>query len=302
MCLVGLALAGCEWTGGGGSDGGSWSGRYNFVNFSGSYRGANGGGYIVTEYSTASAGGGGGTISGEEVGVGDGTSTAYAGGLQHFPVTPGSVVISLPGYTFTDNGSGVLVGSVPGTSGTIAYPSGGWSIDLGAGFILAGEKIRATYSYDSSSSGGSSTPPGSTVALYVFNVQQEGNKLRITDNNGCVYEGSFGSIRTTSGVDQDTANRTFSNGDQIIGQFEASGRSAANVQVQMTGNFQATVSGSQTTTSGGVSTTTATLTSRRILGTWIEEGGKTGDINGTAVDVTVTSSTTTSSSSSSSTP
>jgi hypothetical protein len=285
MTVVGLALMGCEWGGGGGgSDDNSWNDRYNFVNFSGSYRGANGGGYIVTEFTTASSGGGGGTISGEEVGTGNGTSTSFSGGLSHFPVIPGSVVISLPGYNFTDNGSGVLVGSIPGTAGSIAYPSGGWSIDLGSGILNSGVKIVATYSYTNTASSGSSTPPGSSSPLYSFNVQQEGNKLRLIDNNGCLYEGNFGSIRTTGGTDQDTTNPTYNNGDQIIGQFDASGISAANIKVQMTGNFQAVITGSQTTSAG----TTMTLAGRQILGTWIEEGGMTGDINGTAVDVSVT--------------
>jgi hypothetical protein len=137
----------------------------------------------------------------------------------------------------------------------------------------------------------SGTPGSSKVKIYAFNVSQEGNKLRIVDNNGSTYEGSFGSVRTTGGVDQDSTFPTYSNGEQVMGQFEASGRSAANVNVKMVGTFQAVIAGVTTSADGG--TTGMQLSDRRILGTWIESKGKTGDINGQAAPVSVSTATTT---------
>ncbi|MFO8067888.1 MAG: hypothetical protein R6U11_09940, partial [Bacteroidales bacterium] len=45
-----------------------------------------------------------------------------------------------------------------------------------------------------------SAHPGTTgITIYTFAVQQQGNKLSITDNNGSVYKGKFGSVETTGG-------------------------------------------------------------------------------------------------------
>jgi hypothetical protein len=141
------------------------------------------------------------------------------------------------------------------------------------------------------SGGGTSGTPGSThVTIYAFNVEQEGNKLRIVDNNGAIYEGRFGSIRTTGGTDQDSTTQTLNSGDQIMATFTASGESKAGIGVKMTGTFQAILSGVSSSSSG---TTTMTLGGRQILGTWIEDGGSTGDINGTAASVSASTTTTT---------
>lgn len=299
VCL-GIGLMGCEWQGGG--DGNSWNSRYNFVNFSGNYRGSGGGGYLVSEYSgTVVADNSGetsvGQVSGESGGSTEANRVLFTGQTDFKPVVPGtfSIVIGAVDGTASDNGAGVLAGSYKlgvtnlSASGWIQYDTGAWSLQLAPSGISADRPILLTYNYEigGSSGGSSSGTPGSTaVSIYAFNVQQEGNVLRIVDNNGSVYEGNFGSIRTTGGVDQDSTFATYSDGDQIIGQFEANGSSAANVSVHIVGTFQATITG--VTSSSDGSTTSMRLSDRRILGTWIESSGKTGDINGQAVPINVT--------------
>jgi hypothetical protein len=230
-----------------------------------------------------------------------------SGKLSYPPVVPGSVSItasgSLGSFSVTDDGSGNLGGSsfnVPGSSpvtvsGKIVYNTGAWYLNLGGNVDLSGSMdFTENYSQSVASGGsGSSSTPGSTkVTIYAFNVQQEGNKLRIVDNNGSVYEGNFGSVRTTGGTDQDSSNATFNNGDEVIATYEASGKSAAGIKVQMTGNFQATITGVSSSSSGGTTTTRMTLSGRRIMGTWIEDGGKTGDINGAASSTSVSTTST----------
>ena len=308
MICLGIGLMGCEWQGGG--DGTSWNSRYNFVNFSGSYRGSP----LVSAYS--STGGGGGTTAGGESYVNRSESqsrnvqlqSVVAGQMTYTPVVPGSVSITAfgdlggnsVGFSVSDDGSGNLAGAnftIPyqdpvSVSGKIVYNTGAWYINFGGNASLAGTMdFTETYSQSiaAGSTGASSGTPGSTkVTIYAFNVAQEGNKLVITDNNGSIYNGSFGSIRTTSGVDQDTVYPQYSNGDQVMGQFEAKGRSAANIDVKMIGTFQATISGVSASTTG---TTTMQLTGRQILGTWIESGGATGDINGQAASISVSTTT-----------
>jgi hypothetical protein len=307
MICLGAGLVGCEWEGSG--DENSWNSRYNFVNFSGNYRGQGGGGYLVSEYTTSpvsSGDTGSGTSYAPVTGEADGTAPAAQlvinGKLNYGPIKPGSVTVLFGNVgEFRDDGAGGLSGSYERAgnqkftgAGTIDYDTGVWTVVLEQNYPLDNPMpISVNYAYAVGSSGATtatSTPGSTKVSIYAFNVIQEGNKLRIVDNNGSVYEGGFGSIRSTSGTDQDTSFPTYSEGDQVMGQFEVSGRSAANITVKMVGNFQATISG-VSSSSGG--TTSMRLTDRRILGTWIEVGGKTGDLNGQAVPIVVSTTTTT---------
>ncbi len=305
VAAMSVALAGCEWSGGGGDGGGSWSSRYNFVNFSGSYRGSP----LVSKYS-ATSGSSSSSSSAGEVNVssenkGSIPATAFAGQCNLIPVKPGSVHLFISGGAdgqFTDNGSGSLSGTfnvgggvMLSASGTINYDNGAYGINLGvAGGPVVGRTVTITYTVLTGSgvtvTTTSAEPGSSKVTIFAFNVEQEGNKLRIVDNNGAVYEGSFGSIRTTGGTDQDSSAQSFKSGDQIMATFAASGKSKSGIGVKMTGTFQAVLSGVASSSSG---TTTMTLGSRQILGTWIEDGGATGDINGTAAAVSASTTTTT---------
>lgn len=280
MLVLSLAvtlLMGCEggWTSGGGVD--SWSDAYNWVNFSGVYRGIDGG-VLVTDY-TATPGTPGVTnaVSGENIDTGD-DGSMYSGSLNHESIVPGSVTIIAGGYTLTDNGSGVLSGG--GGSGTIGYGSGTWSIDMGSHIINSGVAIYANYEYTVAGSSGSGSAGSGTsgFTIYSFSVQQQGQTISIVDNKGCTYEGNFGSIRSTGGADQNN-QATPATGDTVTGTFEASGVSAAGFEVKMVGTFQGVV--------GAGSAGVFSLGNRQIFGTWIEEGGRTGDINGEASPITI---------------
>ncbi len=288
VAVLGVGLVGCEWSGSNSDN--SWNDSNSLANFSGHYVGWGNGGYLVSQYSTASSSTPGGTttIPGESVGTGDGVSTTFGGTLAHPPVVPGSLaIVAAGGFSFHDNGNGTLTGS-SGTSGTIVYQSGGWNIDLHGGILANGAAITASYAVTNSGSQGSNQ--GSTDPIYAFNVQQDGNKLKIIDNNGSVYSGSFGNFRTTGNLDSNSQNPTFVNGDQVLASFSASGTSAAGMHVNMTGTFQGIIEGVSTVTSiSGDKTVTKTsmvLNDRLILGTWVEDGGKTGDIKGNAPSVT----------------
>jgi len=284
--LAGLSFCGCDWSSGG--DGNTWSDRYNWVNFSGVYRGI-GGGKLVTDY-TATAGTPGVTnaVTNEQIDTGEGNDpgspTAYSGTISKRPIVAGSLTITAMGYTFTDNGSGALIGSIGGTGGSINYGTGSWSINLNGGTLNVGAAVRATYRYTVAGTAGSgSAGSGATgITIYSFVVEQRGNVLVVTDNNGSVYNGKFGSVRTTGGSGADspleTANPTV--GTEVIAQFSASGTSKAGKKVTMTGTFQGVV---------GV----GSLNDRRMLGTWIESKGKTGDISGQASPIGISTTTTT---------
>lgn len=269
-CAVAALLVGCEgeWTSGGGVD--SWNDSYNWVNFSGVYRGI-GGGVLVTDFSATPGTPGVTNIADDEViAVGNGANTFFEGTLNHAPVVLGSLRIDVQGIgTFTDNGTANLDGPA-GTVGTVDHGTGGWSIDCGPAAPDDGAELTANYLYAISGSAGDSAPdPGSSgVTIYSFTVHQEGNVISITDNNGKVYEGNFGSIRTSGGAESGDSPAP---GDTVIGQYSASGVSAAGYHVNMVGTFQGVVS------SGGDA---FYLSDRKMYGTWIEEGGTEGDING----------------------
>ena len=281
--MAAALLTGCEWTSGGGVD--SWSDAYNWVNFSGVYRGI-GGGVLVTDY-TATPGTPGVTnsVTGQNIDTGDGGHN-YSGSLGHGSIVPGSLKITAGGYTLTDNGSGVLSGG--GGAGTISYGNGAWSINMGTHVIDSGTPIYASYQYTVSGAGGSggagSGASGRTI--YSFTVQHQGQNLSIVDNNGKTYTGNFGTISSSGGANQNNQS-TPATGDTITGTFEASGVSAAGYTVRIVGTFQGVV--------GAGNGTTFSLTNRQMFGTWIEDGGRTGDINGQSspIQVTVTTTATT---------
>jgi hypothetical protein len=282
LSMAAALLMGCEggWTSGGGVD--SWSDAYNWVNFSGVYRGV-GGGVLVTDY-TATPGTPGVTnsVSGQNVDMGDGGNT-YGGSLGHASIVPNSVTISAGGFTLTDNGSGVLSGG--GGSGTISYGNGAWSINMGTHVINSGTPIFASYQYvvSGSSGSGAAGSGASGITIYSFTVQHQGQNISIVDNNGSTYSGHFGSISSTGGANQDNQT-TPATGDSVTGTFEATGVSGAGFTVSIVGTFQGVV--------GAGDGTSFSLANRQMFGTWIEEGGRTGDVNGEASPIQVTVGTT----------
>lgn len=324
LVVLGVALVGCEW--GGGGDNNSWNDSSSIANFSGNYSGS--GGYLVSDYSSSTPSTGGGGVSSTTAGEinvssenkGAIPATSFAGQCNMTPVKPGSVHLFISGGAdgqFTDNGSGVLNGTfnvgggvMLSASGTINYDNGAYGINLGAaGVTVVGKTVTITYTVITT---GGSTPtptpttptsPGSSgVSIYAFNVQQSGNKVKIIDNNGSVYEGNLGDVKTTGNLSAESTGATFVNGDQVIAPFSAAGKSAAGMHVNIAGNFQGTVAGVSTVSSTSGSTVTRktsfALANRQILGTWIEDGGKTGNIRGSAgssSSITVSSGTSTNS-------
>lgn len=300
MAAMAAGLVGCEWSTG--DDATSWSSSFDWVNFSGVYRGI-GGGLLVTDYTTTPSIPGvtnvysvtesGGTMP-KQVG-------AASGNMSHRPVIPGSVMISVGNNaTLADPGkAGILTGN---GSGTVNYEGGTWSIELDLAAIDwdKANPITVSYSYtvstDGSSSGGAE--PGSTrVSIYSFSVDQTGQNLSIVDNNGATFSGKISQIRSLSGA-QNTDITQVSNdeisqhakatyyeselpadGDVIVASFEASGMSAAYIPVKIVGTFEGTVA-------AGV------FASRQMDGTWIESGGKTGNINAQTESVAIQTATT----------
>lgn len=307
VVAVGVALVGCEW--GGGGDNNSWNDSTSIANFSGSYQ-ANGS-YLVSDYTSSSSSSTGSSTTvttAGEVNVlnedkGSIPAVSFNGLCTLTPVKPGSFHLFITGGAdgqLTDNGAGVLAGSVNKgggvtvlVSGTINYDNGAYGVSCPPVAVnVIGKNVTITYTQltggggsTTTSSGSSSSTSGSSgKSIYSFNVQQSGNKVKIIDNNGSVYEGNLGEIKTTGNLSSSASGAGFVNGDQIIAPFSAAGKSGSGMYVNLAGNFQGTVAGVATVSEKSGSTVTRktsfALSDRVILGTWIEDGGKTGDIKG----------------------
>jgi len=271
MLLVALGLSsvlmtGCEWTAGNSVD--SWNSRYNSLNFSAVYVGA-ANGPLITAYS-ADAGYSGFTnqVFGEVLAAGDSVRKVFSGNLQHTPISTKTLMISAGTYILMDNdGSGLLDSNLANATGRVVYATGSWEVTLPTAPAV-GTTITANYSYYAAGlSGRTNTVSGvSGATIYNFTVQQEGENLTIIDNNGRNYTGKMGSIRTAGGGDVTAPDSAGVTGE-VMAQFEVHGVSAAGYEVTMVGNFSGTAG-------------TGTLTTRRMIGTWTETGGVTGNIYG----------------------
>lgn len=266
-------LVGCDWTFGGGVD--SWNERWNWVNFSGVYR-APAGGVLVSDFTLArDTAGQTNVVSNERIAVGDGARTVFSGTLSRRPVVPGSVSIRAAGFTLTDDGNNNLAGD--GKTGSIEYGTGAWSITLTPAAPDAGSPITASYQYGVPGRPAEERPGSTRISIHTFTVFQEGETLRVTDNNGAVYEGKMGSIRGSGGFQ---GVGTPVDGETIVAQYSVKGVSAAGFNVEIAGTFNAMIAGAEVGQ--------YMLTDRRMFGTWIEAGGRTGDVNGQASPVRVT--------------
>ena len=310
------ALAGCEWESTPSGDSSSTSGY--FVNFSGVYRGATGR-FLVSNYSLSSSStttpdtGSGGSTSQPFVNENQGTAVGSAtdplvkisGNVSKIPVVPGTVSIfvydnatsALIG-TFTDNGAGSLAGTflVGGViqfsgSGEFVYATGAWFVNLALPGIQTTVTIKASYRQNTTPESGSSTvttssdarPGSSGTSIYSFTVQQDGSSIKIIDNNGMEYVGSAGTpvftsenleTSTSSGSGSSSSGTTVTPDGPVSMSFNATGTSLAGFTVNMVGSFN------------GYYQTDQRVINRTISGTWIEVGGKTGDIYGLADDST----------------
>ena len=223
---------GCEWSGGGSGDGWSTTGMSSDI--SGVYVASDGGFAVKTS-------GSGNLNASEGFATGNGISKTYSHGLSEQPVVKGSVHVSGGGgETFSDNGSGSMVGSAGGT-GSINYDTGAASITY---ITPPTGDLTVSYQYAGS---------GASKAVYTFNVQQNGNKVRIETNQGGTLEGTLAVAETASSVSSSSTNTVVT-----MYQFNATGSISGN-SINMTGVFNT-----------GNSTMQAT---------WVEDGGKTGSVN-----------------------
>jgi len=271
-----LALtAGCEggWQFGGSSQ--SWNSSEGWVDFSGRYRPSIAGGWLVSDYT--SVGGTNSTVS-QTLFVSEAGKTFYTGAAD----LRGLVNTSISGFvgdsgTFSVSAAGVVAG---GANGNINLTTGAYSISIPAG-SPGGVSYYIVYAQAGSTSAG-----GTGVNINAFIISQAGNTIQITDNTGHVYEGNLGAYTTLGSTPTgDTTNGLAGAGGQTATvQYEAHGVSATGMNVEMSGNFLAQVSQSVSII-GGAATNIVVIQqtwNRFIRGTWIEQGGKTGNIDGQA--------------------
>ncbi|MCX6996752.1 MAG: hypothetical protein NTV49_06625 [Kiritimatiellaeota bacterium] len=277
-CAVSLALiTGCDsWNWGGSAD--SWNESGGWQDVSGQYVGVDG--YLVSNYSnlipiTTNA-----VITyaistnsiTKEIGTTVAAQAFYSGVITPLPIVPASITIFVgtsPSVTLVGNASGALAGS--GGSGTINYTTGAYSITLTAAPV-GGQSIQAVYLFTSGGgtsggevSGGGNNPGGSSI-ITAFVVEQAGNNVKFTDNNGSIYSGSMGTVSTNigSGTNISSISASYS--------YDVRGVSAAGMNVEMVGSFL--VNGVAQGTNGTI------IVGTQMTGTWLEEGGKTGHIKG----------------------
>jgi hypothetical protein len=247
--VIGLG-AGCEWSGTSSEE--SWNDAYSWANFSGTYNL-----YNVLDPTD--------TTTEDRVTVTEGQGNIRAGARDytldtaHYPIVPTSVSVHVGDYTANDNGTAVLSGA--GVSGTITYGTGNGSVNLVStpDTTDIGKPITITYTYLVS---GTVTTPGSEITH--FTVNQQGNLLTFTDNNGVAYGGRV----TGANVPSDSKN---------------AGSVRLNFQVKSSkATIVGTLSGDW---SGG---TTGTLSNRSLLGTYSAQGGVDVDIQGASGSISIT--------------
>ena len=268
VMVLGVGMVGCEWKGGGsggGSAGGSsFDTSAGYANFAGTYEAAGGGFVVSMSTSTQTTN----TINTtQQIGTGPagGSQGPFQGTLANLPVVQGSVNVSWSSGSVTETAAhdGTLAGT---GSGTINYNTGFITVTPDATHKAAGPVV-ASYSYLAVDASGTAS------GITSLNVQQEGNSITIVDNNGKSYHGTMGATHTSSGG----AVTTATDGDEVTSEFSASGQDSDGKNVNLVGTFRATAVG---TASG--TTSTITFTKRQINGSWIEDGGHTATISGTA--------------------
>jgi hypothetical protein len=276
-----LLLSGCEWsagTGGGSSSGlSTWNDRENFVDFSGVYKAADGGVVVRkagagsssttnTTYSTNN-------VSGEILGTGNGSVTAFSGVLAHPTLIRNSLTIVVGGYRFYDSSSSsagtvaLTVTPADGSAGTINYNTGAWTLSFPAP-IANGTQILAAYSYLSTTTEVISNQGNHGDPIYNFVLYQQGNTVQLIDNCNSRYNGYIGNVRATGGTPIDPVNPTTPTAGPIIAQLYAEGVSQG-YNVQIVGTLQGTLAD-------------GALSSRTLQATFVEEGGYDGNINAAA--------------------
>lgn len=266
FCL--LALAGCEWTAGSGVD--SWDDGGNWVDFSGSYKAADGN-VLVRQFGAGTAPTTN-TASSELLATGDGSKTAFSGQTGYTPIRGSLTIFTVGGYRFTDT-AGTTADTVSltvtpddGSAGQFNYSTRAWALTFPAP-LASGTQILGTYQY------AIVTPIQGNHgnAIYSFIVYQTGNKLQITDSNGAMYEGTMGTVRTTGGtpIDVNDTGAVPPTIGPVVAQFSATGVSQG-YTVTLVGVLQGTL------------ITAATLSGRSMTATFIEDAGYEASVSAVA--------------------
>ncbi|MBI2438726.1 MAG: hypothetical protein HYV36_07945 [Lentisphaerae bacterium] len=275
FCL--LFLTGCEWTAG--SKVNSWDDSGNWVDFSGTYKAADGN-VLVRQFgvtnalSTTNVTTTTNTVSSELLATGNGSNTAFNGQLGNSPVRGSLTIFTVGGYQFTDSAGttadtvSLSVTPADGSAGTLNYLTRAWALTFPAP-IANGTQILATYLYVSTEQVVTALQGNHGDAIYSFVVYQTGNKIQITDSNGATYEGIIGTVRTTGGTAVDLASGAIPpTSGPVVAQFSATGISQG-YKVTLVGVLQGTLSGT-------------TLSTRNMQATFIEEAGSEAEVNAVA--------------------
>lgn len=217
-----VLLAGCEWSSSGGDS--SWSGSYDDMNFSATYRiGVTDSTTTDTTDTTTD------TISvSKKVGTYSTSISTYSGKVNG-GVVAGSFKITAGGYYYTDNGSGVLAGNLPAAgSGTINYVSGAWGFTVSSWGALGNYPdegdITAIYAYTTDVSGGG-TDSSEATAIKSITVSQNGQYLTMTLTNGVKMTGRFGTVNeivSSSGTGYNAQFEVSSSGNKMTGTLDSS--------------------------------------------------------------------------------
>lgn len=245
-----VALSGCEW---GGAHEDTWNDGYSWANFTGTYRFVNA--FIIPaseEEDTDSTTPGDiehtdGTGNGKMV-----TSSSASGQVSPVGkgIKPGKFSMTVGSYTITDDENGGLLCNGKKV-GSVSYSSGKWSITDYFG-ASGGTHIAITYTY--LTNGPVVPPPGpTTVDISYLNVVQQGNRIKLSSDNGIVYNGRITGANV--GRDDYQAART------IYISFEASAPTGGKITGTMSGAW-----------SGATEKTYGTLSSRKLNGTHSRAG------------------------------
>ncbi len=259
LAMVAVFMAGCEWTAGGSVDTWNTSQNGDWADFSGTYKAVDNG-VLVRSYAvvtnTATN-----QVSSQQIGTGDGTTTAFADNLGQTPAR-GTLTIVVGGYRFIDPGSittniggtvSLTVTPADGAAGTFNFSTTVWSLTFPAP-VAAGTPIVASYSYTATTTTPAQANHGKPI--YSFVVYQTGNNLRLIDSNAGAYDGVMGAMAGTT------------NSSSAQASFSVNGVSQG-YKVTIVGTLRGTVSGSL-------------LSARTMKATYIEEGGYDGDIDAVA--------------------
>lgn len=316
MICAGLAisvvlLAGCEWSGAGSDN--TWNERVvtsgsNTVDFSGSYKSPSGGvlvrsfssvtnyGVVTNTTTTTNSVTTTNQVSGQQIGVGDGKSTAFSGVLAG-SVYPGSLTIIVGGYHFVDSVSSttgtvnLAVTPPDGSAGTLNYGTRLWTLSFptpiaGGTPILASYMSISTYGttnvitvVSNTVSTNSFAPGNHGNPIFSFVVFQMGNKLQIYDSNNALYEGYLGAVvYNPAGVTVDQSSLL------AQAQFGVKGNSQG-YAVEIVGVLRRTTV--VTLTPIGISSNNIVIYESKTVGgyemaaTYIEENGYQADVSAT---------------------